>query len=271
VNGTSVGTTTIDQNYTTQGALTIGQALNPFKGYISNARLVKGTAVYTSNFTPPTALLTAITNTSALLNFTNAGIFDNTGFSTFETVGNAQISTSVKKYGTGSISFDKTDDRLVFPKNENFAFGTGDFTIECWMYGNTLAGEPGFLQTSDTAGGLKTSYTTGITLNVFSSSPKISSQVIGTAVNGTTTLTTGTWYHIALTRASGSVRIFLNGVLEAGPTTVSGSIDGQFLCVGGYYNTVYLWNGYIDELRITKGVARYTSNFTPRSRAFSNI
>jgi len=75
-----------------------------FKGYILSARVVKGAAVYTSAFTPPTAPLTAISGTSFLCNFTNAGIFDNTGKNNLETVGGAQIDTSVKKYGTGAWS-----------------------------------------------------------------------------------------------------------------------------------------------------------------------
>jgi len=69
-------------------------------GYITDHRLVKGTAVYTSNFTPPTAPLTAITNTSLLLSATNAGIYDSAAKNDLETVGNAQVSTTQAKWGT---------------------------------------------------------------------------------------------------------------------------------------------------------------------------
>jgi len=71
-------------------------------GYMSNARIVKGTAVYTAAFTPPTSPVTAITNTSLLTDFTNAGIYDATAINDMETVGNAQVSTAVSKFGGSS-------------------------------------------------------------------------------------------------------------------------------------------------------------------------
>ena len=76
--------------------------LNPLTGYISDLRILKGTALYTTTFTPPTAPLTAITNTSLLLNFTNAGIYDATAKNVLETVGDAKISTAQSKWGGGS-------------------------------------------------------------------------------------------------------------------------------------------------------------------------
>jgi len=243
-------------------------------GYISNARVVKGTAVYAinqSSITVPTAPFTAITNTSLLLSGTNAGILDNAMMNDLETVGNAQISTSVKKYGTGSISFDGTDDRLVTAANPSVSFGTGDFTVEAWIYPNTLSGERGFIQTSDTAGGLKTSYTTGIVILIDVSPYRLVANVGGTNVNsGSTYISATTWTHVAITRASGSVRMFINGTLVGGPTTITTDLTGQNIVIGGYYSTTYLWNGYLDDVRITKGYARYTSSFTAPTAAFPN-
>jgi hypothetical protein len=82
------------------------------------------TAFVYSSFTPPTAPLTAVTNTQLLCNFTNAGILDNAMMNDLETVGNAQISTSVKKYGTGSMYFDGTGDWLSVPKCQTLEFGS---------------------------------------------------------------------------------------------------------------------------------------------------
>jgi hypothetical protein len=186
-----------------------------------------------------------------------------------ETVGNAQVSTSVKKYGSGSMSFDGTGDRLVSAANPGFAFNTGDFTVEGWIYTNTLSGERGFIQTSDTAGGLKTSYTTGILFAIGTSPYTLNVNVGNTNVSsGSTYLAINTWYHVAVTRASGSVRLFINGALVGGPTTITANLTGQNLCIGGYYNTSYLWNGYVDDLRITKGYARYTAAFTAPTSQF---
>jgi hypothetical protein len=278
LNGVRFATTTDTQSISNINAgPTIGVRQGgtsfPFNGYLSNLRVVNGTAVYdptVSTLTVPTAPLTAITNTSLLLNYTNAGILDNAMMNDLETVGNAQISTSVKKYGTGSISFDGTDDRLTTASSPNIAFGTGDFTVEAWVYTNVLVGERGFIQTSATVGGLQTSYTNGVisTVAAGAGSYTFNCNIAGTNIGGSVPVTTGTWYHVAFTRSSGSVRLFINGTLAGGPTTITANLDGQNICVGGYYNNSYLWNGYVDDLRITKGVARYTTTFTPPTAAF---
>ena len=273
INGTlTASTSSANFNYTQSlGIAAYSGGSSSLNGYLSNIRINNTTALYTASYTPSTTPLTAVTNTQLLCNFTNAGILDNAMISDQETVGNAQVSTSIKKYGTGSMSFDGTGDRLVSAANPGFAFGTGDFTVEAWIYTNTLSGERGFIQTSDTAGGLKTSYTTGIIINIDASPYKINCNIGGTGVNsGTTYIAINTWYHVALTRASGSVRLFINGALVGGPTTITTNITGQNMVIGGYYNTSYLWNGYIDDFRITKGYARYTAAFTPPTSAFPN-
>ncbi len=97
VNGTQTNSVADTSNYATStlalGARYTGSDF--LNAYVSDLRLVKGTALYTSSFTPPTAPLTAVTNTSLLLNCTNGAIFDNAMMNDLETVGNAQISTSV--------------------------------------------------------------------------------------------------------------------------------------------------------------------------------
>jgi hypothetical protein len=85
-----------------------------WNGYISNYRFVKGRAVYTSNFVPPIAPVTAVANTSLLCNFTNAGIIDNAMMNNLETLGDAKISTVQSKYGGSSMFFDGTGDYLSF-------------------------------------------------------------------------------------------------------------------------------------------------------------
>jgi hypothetical protein len=246
-------------------------------GYISNLRIASS-LVYTSAFTPPTAPLTAITNTSLLLNFTNAGIIDSTGKNVLETVGDAQLDTTVKKYGSASMEFDGTADRLVMPSNPDFAFGTGDFTIEFWMNSNNVLGtaQRGMFQLSTTAGGLTTSYNNSIIVlqGVGAAGAGLTGGLgctIGTgssfivAGSNTPVLSTGVWYHVALTRQGTNLRLFFNGNLHASATH-STSMTGQHLVVGGYYDTNYLYNGFLDDFRITKGVARYTANFTPPDR-----
>lgn len=270
-NGVSVASATQTATITDGGkALLIGYqagtgATYPFSGYISNARIVKGTAVYTANFTPPTAPLTAITNTSLLLNFTNAGIYDASTVNDAQTVGSAQVSTVQAKFGTTSMSFGGTTDRLVFASRPELAFGTGDFTIEGWIR-RSDTNIRGIFQLCGTAGGL--SGATNLGLSVGSDAGSVwRIYANNTGYNSTATWVINTWYHFALVKTAGSVKLYIDGtsVISQADTT---NYTGQFLCVGGFYDTAYLMNGYLDEFRITNGVARYTANFTPPTAAF---
>jgi hypothetical protein len=241
----------------------------PFTGFIGSLRVVKGTAVYTTAFTPPTAPLTAITNTSLLTNFTNAGIFDNAAVADYETVGNAQISTSVKKYGTGSMAFDGTGDYLTFPANYNLQFGTGDFTIEFWTYLNSVSGNQMFIDNRNSTGSgaaYITLYSSGTSLIFYTTG--------NDRITATSALSTSVWLHVALCRVAGQTRLFINGTqvgttyadtnsyLAASTTQYIGSRISL-----GDFNL----NGYIDDFRISKGVGRYPYNFTPPTAEFPNI
>ena len=231
------------------------------EGYWADFRIVNGTAVYTSSFTPPTAPLTAITNTTLLLNFTNGGILDATSKNNLQTVGGAAISTAQSKFGGSSMAFDGSGDYLTIPNNVLFALGTGDFTIECWAY-LTAGSNNGLWQLASSA----FPGVAGLAVSLFSGQWNIYYQN-GSQIYGYGTVTTGAWYHVALVRQSGSLYIYSNGVkyTVASDTT---NYTGTTLVIGGYYSTSQLWNGYIDDFRITKGLARYTANFTPPTQAF---
>jgi hypothetical protein len=238
-------------------------------GYVADVRFVKGTAVYTANFTPPTAPLTAITNTSLLLSYTNAGILDNAMMNDLETVGNAQISTSVKKYGTGSMYFDGTGDYLFRPSSSLYDFGTGDFTIEMWIYRNgSQAAYAGLVGFSVDSGN-------GLILGFGNADNKL--RVIwnnAQTILASSAMTNTTWTHVALVRSGATVTCYQDGTsvgtynisTNAMPFTGAGMVIGRLVT-----NTDnYYFNGYIDDLRITKGYARYTANFTPPTAAFPN-
>jgi hypothetical protein len=269
INGVQTYSATNSTNLS-QGTVTIAARWDAgfaFAGYISNARIVKGTAVYTSAFTPPTAPVTAITNTSLLLNATNGAIFDNSMKNDLETAGNAQISTSVKKFGTGSMAFDGSGDYLTMPSTSELAFGAGNFTIEMWVY---RVGSGTDQVICDFRSGTGTTIKPCIFIN---SSNQLIYLVNGSAVITGGTISSSTWTHVALSKSGSSTKMFINGTQTGSTYTDTNDYGATSRCMiaadddGG--QNAFL-NGYIDDLRITKGVARYTANFTPPTAAFPN-
>lgn len=237
-----------------------------YKGFVSNFRIVKGTAVYTAAFTPPTSPVTAITNTQLLTNFTNAAIFDNSMKNDLETVGNAQISTSVKKFGTGSMYFDGSGDWLIAPSSPTTSL-EGDFTVECWVYVSSVSTLRPFACVGDTISstGVMFYVTTASRLAVFGNN--------GAILTGTSqTVSLNTWVHVAYVRSNGVIKVYLNGTADAATASNTTSFSGDCRVGSELYNGVLgsVMNGYIDDLRITKGVARYTSNFTAPTAPFPN-
>jgi hypothetical protein len=273
VNGVQGNTTYTDtgSNYTCStsrpavGINGYDAAANAYAGYVSNIRAVKGTAVYTANFTPPTSPVTAITNTSLLLNATNAAIFDNSMKNDLETVGNAQISTSVKKFGTGSMAFgNATTDALFAPTPNSMDISSGDFTMEFWVNFNGFGSDKKYaIQISGS------SYWQLVHDSSFGISLRVTgySEIVGQGSN--TGWSTGTWYHVALVRSGNTFTIYRNGTSIATATNSSSLGFYPNMYIGGYGSTNSL-NAYVDDFRITKGIARYTANFTPPTAAFPN-
>lgn len=241
----------------------IGSGTSAFGGYMSGVRLVIGTALYTSNFTPPTAPPTAVANTQLLLNGTNGGIVDAHSSSVWETVGNAKLSTSVTKFGNASISLDGVSSRLVTIASPQWVFGTGDFTVEFW------------LNTSDTQGGIITPATTGagywaLLLNGSTLYWQSAYNVTNLKSASMSGYLNNTWVHVAIVRYSGTMNFYFNGTAQGSGTADSTNYSGATNALTiGYdpQNNGYL-AGYIDDLRITRGFARYTANFTPQTYQF---
>jgi hypothetical protein len=238
---------------------------------MSDVRLTKGSPLYTSNFVPPAQALGNYSTTSPstlLLNFNNGGIIDQHSTNVLETVGNAQLSTSVKKYNNSSIYFDGTGDYLTFAPTQATAFGTGDFTIEFWVYPITKVGSyPGLFGnqsfTANSFVGYERHNTYPTKFSVFC----YNYSAAGAMLVSTTTVSINTWYHIAITRSGNTFRLFVNGTVEA-TVTFAGSVDGGVPL--RYIGSDYVTNpfaGYLDDFRITKGYARYTSNFTAPTSA----
>ena len=259
INGAVSGSSTNSTNLTNAGVLTIGRyspsALNYFSGYISNLRIVKGTAVYTAAFTPPTAPVTAITNTSLLLNFTNAGIYDAAVQNNAITVGDAQASTTVSKWSPTSMKFDGTGDWLTAIDSPQLQLGTGDFTIDGWVYLSATGVAYGIISKGAAA--------TGWSVNVTSGN-KLQFSYTASNLTGATSLSASTWYYFAVVRsgsATGNLKVYLNGAVDA---TSGGAVTDNFnqtniLYVGADRVGATPLNGYLQDVRITKAARTITT------------
>lgn len=269
-NGTRVTSTTgVSFNFTNTTAFRIGTSQaaytsdTGFTGYMTDLRIIKGTGAYTGNFTPPSApLLTSQSSsgnlapvssglTSLLLKGTNAGIFDSTAKNVVETIGSVATQTTYYKYGGASISFPGTGSFLFAPSNLGFAFGTGDYTIECWIYLSVLGTYRRIWWFSDD----------NDNTNVNASNQIQFGGASQTAITGST-LSANTWYHLAYVRSSGSGKLYLDGAQVGSTTANSYNSSTRSFYVGATNTGANPWSGYIDDLRVTKGVARYTANFT---------
>jgi|688.fasta_scaffold22501_9 hypothetical protein len=268
----------------------------PIEGYMSNVRVSIGaipTDYQTSSttvsattviFTPPTAPVTTTSqgatsgNVEYLLNFTNAGITDATAKNALETVGNAQISTTQSKFGGSSMYFDGNGDNLSSPTSPNLDMGTGNFTVEAWVYvssrtlnfplivgnnnGSYSAGAIALTNSNNDSA----SYFDKFVLSVF--------DIATPTLVASSTNSLNTWYHLAIVRNGTTLTMYRDGVSVASTTISSSAVfnwgkSGLRVGGGNWDAAQSYFNGYIDDLRITKGYARYTANFTPPTSAFA--
>jgi len=179
--------------------------------------------------------------------------------------GNAQISTAQSKFGGASAAFDGTGDYLATAHNSVLSIESGDFTAEAWVYRNASGAIHNIInkrQNSPSPGsGHAWRINANNTLQFFFTG--------GSSITSTSTVSAGSWVHIAVTRSANTVRQFINGTLDATTATFSnGTSNTQEVRIGIDEVGGDGFNGYIDDLRITKGVARYTANFTPPSAPF---
>ena len=273
VNGKSVQTGSNSEAYGVNAALNIGRyaggSIN-FDGYMCDVRYTNGTAIYTANFTPPSAPLGAVANTNVLLKFQNGAILDNAMMNDLETVGNAQISTSVVKYGTGSLYFDGGGDLLQIPYSPQFDLGAGDFTIEGWVYSQSEGGKY-FINVNGSGpyGQVAMAVYGTAKIEVDISTSNNGWAIVYSSPNNSFPL--NQWNHVALVRSGSSFTLYINGTGYSVGTNASALYNySGITCVGSGSPSSYNFQGYIDDLRITKGVARYTANFTPPTAAFTD-
>jgi hypothetical protein len=267
INGVSSATATVSTDFNQTDTLYAGadrSAANVMNGFISGLKYTNGTA---ESIAVPTEPPTATTNVALLLNYTNAGIYDATSKNDLETVGNAQISTTQSKWGGSSMAFDGSGDYLLQTANMlNYTLGTSDFTIELWLYFNVTNVEQGIF-------GMRPNTTNGAYPALYFLSGTLRYVVSGVDVITSSTVSSGQWYHIAVSRSGTSTKMFVNGVQQGSTyTDTTNYLASRFAAGGNDFSLgTNSLNGYIQDLRITKGYARYTANFTAPTAAFPTL
>ena len=350
VDGASIGTATYATAITSSGTVQIGRSAyadvyeNWTKGFISNVRIVKGTAVYTSNFTVPTSPLSAISGTSLLTcnsitpSDSSSNLFQVTTNGTVTTTATlspftsttvsipTQSLTAVRQQFTGdgsttqfnvaggytsgaisvfvngvlvrngsdvtvtsgsfitftgitppngslidvtgtvpttyssitpvsySTSFNGSSQYLTLASNAALAFGTGDFTIECWVNSSnwkTSTAAPIFIS-AVTGGMFFGTNGTNFVVRAYSVADQLATATLP-ALN--------TWTHVAAVRIGTTLSLYYNGALITSTTNSYNFLQGA-VYIGNDAATAY-YQGYISNLRITKGVGVYTGAFTP--------
>ena len=237
----------------------IGYIANPLEGYICDARIVTS-AVYTgSTYTVPTAPLTAITNTKLLLNMADGQAIDSAAQNNLTLFGNANTSTDQAKFGNTSLHLDGTGD---FAKTElSTAFGTGDFTIECFYYNSASFASANRYLFDFGSNGLRIQFFNGTIYYFVDANNSVTTTASGVTHNN--------WYHLAAVRYNGQMNLYIGGVSRATKNSVTTNLTERSLTIGDYGGGGQALQGFIDDFRISN-FARYTSNFTAPTAAFAD-
>jgi hypothetical protein len=181
--------------------------------------------------------------------------------------GDAQISTVQSKFGGASIALDGTGDWLTTPSSNDFAYGAGDFTLEGWLNPSTTTAVDRVIWDQRV-----TSSDAGIVFFIDPNGRLNSFQgTVLRANSGSLLLQSNTWQHFAYVRSSGVLYVYIGGQLGGSVSLTTSLASPGTVRIGVRNDNTLPYSGYIDDLRITKGVARYTANFTPPTAPFPDI
>ena len=245
----------------------LNSANNPMLGYISDLQ-IKTSSTSAANAVPPTAPLSS-TGTSLHIKGTDASIIDKSQGGNLKLDGNVTGSTTQVKFASSKSMYfpGSLGDQIIAISGENVNLSAAaPFTWEAWCYFNSVSGVIHIMSSEDV----------GDWIAFELRNSKLSAVFGGTVIqSGSQVLSTGQWYHLAVSRAVGSpyttTRFFVNGNLDqtaAGwqQAVAIGSFDKWYIgsptttSIGNGYNE---FNGYMQDVRFTEGLTRYTANFTP--------
>jgi len=263
VNGVSQGTYTQSAGIDFTSGMNIGKnttAAGYYTGNISDFK-IEFSSTSSSTATVPTSPYSS-TGTELHLKGTDASVVDKAQKNNTILNGNTTGSTTQAKFSAKSMYFDGTDDYVSM---SNFESLPGDFTIEAWIYMTSVSAEGIVCRGRNSAGG-HLWYVENSRLKFRAYNGSGSNQG---DIQAATALSANTWNHVAITRSGSTLRFFINGTLDATTGTLSptnGPMNStDDMEIGGYtYNGSHLlpFSGYMQDVRITKGLARYTASFT---------
>jgi hypothetical protein len=239
-----------------------------FGGYLSGVRILKGTAAYdptSSTCTVPTAPQTAVTNTKLLLNMADGQALDSAAQNNMTLKNAAVTSTTQEKFSTASLDLTASDAFVTFPASTT-SFGSGNFTIEAWVYVEDVSAYNCIISYGDPI----QFYVKSGTLECYAK-PLTGT---GNCLGPSSSISNDTWCHVAFVRNGTSLTAYVNGVggtpvtfSDAALTAYTGTASIGIYNSGASSGSTLSFDGYIDDLRISH-FARYTSNFTPTTEAF---
>lgn len=175
--------------------------------------------------------------------------------------GNAKLSTATKKFGTAALSLSGSGDRITpTAAASNFGFGTGAWTIEFFVFFNSVSGNQNTYIGGAAGATDPALYMAGASMTYISGG--------GSVLISSANLSTGTWYHIAACRSGTTTKLFIDGTQVNSGVTDNINYASNTPTIGYSGSSV---NGFIDEVRIYKGYAAYTSNFTAPTAAFADV
>ena len=181
--------------------------------------------------------------------------------------GDPAHSTTQAKFGKTSIYQDSSDDSFGVATHADFDLGAQDWTLDFWWYPDSLQAEYYFLHTLGTHSMLCLYYPSNGGFKILHSNP--TSWQIG-VIGGEGLISAGRWYHIAFVHASGANSVYVNGEVIAGPSTDTADVTGANASVNA--NSGYVkgnFEGYVEEYRISVGIARWTGAFTPPNKPYN--
>lgn len=243
---------------------------------IFTAVLLLSTHAFAGGNDALTVLLMHFNDIDGSTNFEDSA-YGSSGSHTVTAYGNVQIDTTQKKFGSGSALFDGTGDYLSLEDSDDWYLGTGDFTIDCWIKWNKIPSSV-TASTQDILCQVKDfDNRTMFVVNLAGQMQfydKFGGGVVGNYLTTSAiSISVDTWYHLAVVRNDTSFIMFFNGASQSliESTAISTNDLGDInekLTIGSDATYNQDFNGWIDEFRISKGVPRWTANFTPPTNEY---